>query len=221
MFAFLIEHCDSRCFARLCFAILSLYAGVVSGEDVPRITIATHRYGGVQLMTIGIDGSNPQQLTNEPDGATQATWSPDGTKVAYVVGAVYRARLKSWTPTEKTLTYCLKDGRINEPRNGRRIVNDSYFPCWLRQFQLRFVLDQCRWKRSEDVGRLAEIRGRSGLVARRVENCLRDSRQRRISAVVRNGVRWHGPERVARSYIERGGVPFLDERRQANYVRRT
>ena len=63
-------------------------------DDVPRVTIATQRFGGVQLMTIGIDGSNPEQITSDPDDATQPTWSPDGSKVAYISGAVRKGTLK-------------------------------------------------------------------------------------------------------------------------------
>jgi TolB protein len=63
-------------------------------EDVPRLTVATKRFGGVQLMTVGIDGANPQQLTNDPDDATQATWCPDGKKLAYVAGPRMQGTIK-------------------------------------------------------------------------------------------------------------------------------
>jgi TolB protein len=81
--------------------LCSLPASIVSADEVPRVTIATQRFGGVQIMTIGIDGSNPQQITDDSNGATQPTWSPDGTKLAYVSGPVW----------EGTLTVCDADGK--------------------------------------------------------------------------------------------------------------
>jgi TolB protein len=82
---------------RLAGAIASaaaLYATAANAEDVPRVTVATHRFGGVQLMTVGIDGSNPMQLTNDPDDATQGTWCPDGSKIAYGVGPRLAGKIK-------------------------------------------------------------------------------------------------------------------------------
>src|SRR6476660_7619067 len=79
--------------------LVAICAIAVSGlqalaEDVPRVTVATKRFGGVQLMSIGIDGSNPVQLSNEPDDATQPTWCPDGSKLAYIVGAKSEGKIK-------------------------------------------------------------------------------------------------------------------------------
>jgi Tol biopolymer transport system component len=55
-------------------------------DDAPRITLATRRFGGVQLMTIGIDGSNPVQITKGDEIAREPAWSPDGSKLMYVIG---------------------------------------------------------------------------------------------------------------------------------------
>ena len=63
-------------------------------EDIPRVTIATKRFDGVQLMSVGIDGSNPVQITHEPSEATQPTWCPDGSKIAYVAGPTYHGIIK-------------------------------------------------------------------------------------------------------------------------------
>jgi TolB protein len=81
----------------LCF----LATSAVFADEVPRVTIATQRFGGVQIMTIGIDGSNPQQVTDDANDATQPTWSPDGTKLAYVSGPVRQG----------TLMVCDADGK--------------------------------------------------------------------------------------------------------------
>ncbi len=80
--------------AYLIAAALFCFAGAAQAEDAPRVTIATKRFGGVQLMSIGIDGTHPVQLTKEPDDATQPTWCPDGSKLAYVVGPTYEGRIK-------------------------------------------------------------------------------------------------------------------------------
>jgi Tol biopolymer transport system component len=44
-------------------------------------------YGGVpksQIFIADADGSHRQQVTNDPDGAEQADWSPDGEQLVYV-----------------------------------------------------------------------------------------------------------------------------------------
>src|SRR6476620_4007738 len=63
-------------------------------EDVPRLTFATKRFGGVQIMSVGIDGSNPVQITHESDEATQPRWSPDGSKLVYLVGPRQQGKIK-------------------------------------------------------------------------------------------------------------------------------
>src|SRR4051812_22028966 len=63
-------------------------------EDVPRLTFPTKRFGGMQIMTIGIDGSNPVQVTHETEDAAQPKWSPDGTKLVYVVGPAEEGKIK-------------------------------------------------------------------------------------------------------------------------------
>ena len=126
MFAFLLGDRVTRFYACACMLNLSLIVGVALGEDIPRVTIATHRFGGVQLMTVGIDGSDPQQLTNEPDGATQASWSPDGTKVAYVAGAQYHGKIKIMDADGKNARVLLEEkSNQRTPQwspDGKRVV---------------------------------------------------------------------------------------------------
>jgi Tol biopolymer transport system component len=83
-------------------AIIALWLGgailcardFVFAEDVPRLTVATQRFGGVQLMTVGVDGSNPTQITTDPDDASQPTWCPDGKQIAYVAGPRLQGKIK-------------------------------------------------------------------------------------------------------------------------------
>lgn len=40
--------------------------------------------GTVQVFTANVDGSGVTQVTNDPDGALRAAWSPDGEQIVYV-----------------------------------------------------------------------------------------------------------------------------------------
>ena len=101
-------------------------------EDVPRVTVATKRFGGVQLMSIGIDGSNPVQLTNEPDDATQPTWCPDGTKLAYIVGAKSEGKIKIMDANGQNAHVLVEgDGFQRTPQwspDGKQIAFSMYVP---------------------------------------------------------------------------------------------
>jgi Tol biopolymer transport system component len=75
------------------FVLFAADAAQLFADDVPRITLATRRFGGVQLMTIGIDGSDPVQITKGQDIAREPAWSPDGSKLMYVVGSRGNSRV--------------------------------------------------------------------------------------------------------------------------------
>src|SRR5262245_44500035 len=72
---------------------LLLYSSSLA-EDVPRLTFPTKRFGGVQVMSIGVDGSNPVQITHESEEATQPRWSRDGSKLVYLVGPRQQGKIK-------------------------------------------------------------------------------------------------------------------------------
>ncbi len=106
----LCRHHINRALCAAAVAIVLFGTFGAFAEDIPRVTVATKHFGGVQLMSIGIDGSNPVQLTNEPDGATQPTWCPDGSKIAYVVGPVEQGKIKVMDADGKNAHLLLTEG---------------------------------------------------------------------------------------------------------------
>lgn len=74
------------------FMVLS--TGAAAQESAParapsaakaRLTVASIRFGGRgDLVTIDLDGKNPQRLTEDPKGAVGPAWSPDGKRLAFV-----------------------------------------------------------------------------------------------------------------------------------------
>ena len=54
------------------------------GGGPGQIAFASDRGGNLQIWSMGIDGSNPLQLTNRPDGSCQPAWSPDGMQLVFV-----------------------------------------------------------------------------------------------------------------------------------------
>ena len=48
-----------------------------------QIAFASDRSGRPQIWVINVDGSDPRQITDEPSGACQPDWSPDGTRIVF------------------------------------------------------------------------------------------------------------------------------------------
>ena len=55
----------------------------LSGTGKNQIAFASDRTGAPQIYLMNMDGSDPQQVTNMPDGACQPDWSPDGMRIAF------------------------------------------------------------------------------------------------------------------------------------------
>jgi Tol biopolymer transport system component len=55
-----------------------------TGGGVGQIAFASMRNGLPQIYLINIDGTGLQQVTNQPDGACQPAWSPDGQRLAFI-----------------------------------------------------------------------------------------------------------------------------------------
>jgi TolB protein len=56
-------------------------ASVSSAGD--QIAFISTREGGINLWTMGIDGSNPEQVTNDAAVVARPEWSPDDSQIAY------------------------------------------------------------------------------------------------------------------------------------------
>jgi len=54
-----------------------------TGGGHGQITFASQREGIPQIYLVGVDGSDLQPITSQPDGACQPAWSPDGTKMVF------------------------------------------------------------------------------------------------------------------------------------------
>lgn len=54
------------------------------GGGVGQIAFASNRTGVPQIFLVNVDGQNLTQLTFLPDGACQPSWSPDGSRLAFI-----------------------------------------------------------------------------------------------------------------------------------------
>jgi Tol biopolymer transport system component len=79
----------TRLWLLACFCIGAIeprLSDAVEETDQPKLllTIPTNRNGKFDLITVDLEGKNPQQLTTDPRGAMEPTWSPDGKRIAFV-----------------------------------------------------------------------------------------------------------------------------------------
>jgi TolB protein len=124
----------NRCLILLESLLLAtFFVSFSRADDVPRLTIATRHYGGVQLMSVGIDGSNPTQITKDPDEATQPTWCPDGTKLAYIAGNSQQAGKIKIADADGSNAHLLFEGEGFQrtpqwSRDGRQIAFAMFTP---------------------------------------------------------------------------------------------
>ena len=54
------------------------------GGGYSQIAFTSIRTGAPQIYLMNADGSNPQPVTNMPDGACQPAWSPDGVRLVFI-----------------------------------------------------------------------------------------------------------------------------------------
>ena len=69
-----------------------------------------------QLWVANIDGSDVRQLTHDPLGASQGSWSPDGTRVVYLGGW---ARLCCWRSPADLMVLDIATGTTTRVATGR------------------------------------------------------------------------------------------------------
>jgi len=78
-----------------------------------------------QLYVADIDGSDVRRLTHDPLGASQGSWSPDGTKVVYIGGW---ARICCWRSPAKLMVVDVSTGSTTRLATGRaKAFQDPFF----------------------------------------------------------------------------------------------
>ena len=64
--------------------VLGLTPLMVAVDAQAQIAFMSHRDGNWEIYVMDVDGGNPRNLTNNPDDDQYPTWSPDGTRIAFV-----------------------------------------------------------------------------------------------------------------------------------------
>jgi TolB protein len=77
-----------RTIALVALGCLALFAGTDTAPAAfpgynGRIAFETDRDGNSEIYSIGPDGTNPSNLSNNPASDVDPAWSPDGTKIAF------------------------------------------------------------------------------------------------------------------------------------------
>jgi hypothetical protein len=100
------------------------------------ISFASDMSGSVQIWTIDVDGSDPTQITDEPAGACQPAWSPDGMQLAFISPCT-----KDQDRYENTALYV-----INLDGSGRTRLTSGlggdYDPSWAPNDLIVFASDR-------------------------------------------------------------------------------
>jgi Tol biopolymer transport system component len=103
-----------------------------------------------QLFTVKPDGSDVRQLTDFPDSdATDAAWSPDSTKIAFV---------RRWGPNKGRIYTMKADG--SEQRELDRLLLGT--PAWFPDGKHLLVLRKLRWTIVTPAGGAARFAGIPG-----------------------------------------------------------
>ena len=140
-----------------------------------------------QLFTVKPDGSDVRQLTDFPDSdATDASWSPDSTKIAFV---------RRWGPNKGRIYTMKADGSAQ--RELDRLLQGT--PAWFPDGKHLLVLRKLRWTIVTPSRRRAPLRrharlGGQPLACSRTESM---SRFRRGSAAPTARRRSSSPRLVA------------------------
>lgn len=79
------------CFSFLVISVLLPSIIIQPKPTADRIAFAAYRHGQWDIYSIGSDGKNPRQLTDDLAEDTDPAYAPDGTKIAYV-----SRRQKNW-----------------------------------------------------------------------------------------------------------------------------
>jgi Tol biopolymer transport system component len=99
-----------------------LQGGVILGTGtftvVRGVLFETNRDGNTEIYLMNPDGSQPTNLTNDPDGDYHPVWSPDGTKIAFVSSRDGNAEIY------------VMDADGDDPTNLTRHADSDRYPVW-------------------------------------------------------------------------------------------